>query len=78
MGSTRGPLDGSVVAYDAVADDVADVVDGWFEPCAEHRGPTADGPCAGCGWLAADHTAGLAVVIEVVPVTTARPLRRAS
>ncbi|MFA5883641.1 MAG: hypothetical protein WDA60_07310 [Acidimicrobiia bacterium] len=51
--------------------------EGWFEACVEHRGPVADGPCEHCGWLASDHTAGLAVVIEVGRVTAA-PLRRAS
>jgi len=55
------------------------VAHGWFESCVEHRGATHDDPCDDCGWLAAEHTAGLAVVIEVIPVTTARPpLRRAS
>jgi hypothetical protein len=50
---------------------------GWFEACAEHRGPDLDGPCRGCGWLASDHTAGLARVIAVVRPRPA-PLRRAS
>ena len=52
-----------------------DTVLGWFEPCLEHRGPGSDGPCDDCGWLAVEHTAGLAVVIEV---TARPPLRRAS
>jgi hypothetical protein len=52
-------------------------VTGWFEACGEHRGPGGDGPCEHCGWLAADHTAGLAVVIAVTRVAPA-PLRRAS
>ena len=50
---------------------------GWFEACTEHRGPDGDGPCDRCGWPAGDHTAGLAVVIEVAR-RTASPLRRAS
>jgi hypothetical protein len=51
--------------------------EGTFEACVEHRGPDADGPCSDCGWLVADHTAGLAVVIEVGRVA-APALRRAS
>lgn len=59
--------------------ETTDVAHGWFEPCVEFRGSTHDDPCDDCGWLGAEHTAGLAVVIEVTPVTTARPpLRRAS
>lgn len=50
---------------------------GWYEACAEHRGPDLDGPCRCCGWLTSDHTAGLARVIAVGrPDPT--PLRRAS
>jgi len=52
-------------------------VTGWFEPCTEHRGADADAPCAECGWLATDHTAGLADVITVTR-RVAVPLRRAS
>ncbi len=52
-------------------------VEGTFEACVEHRGPDADRPCAECGWLVADHTAGLAVVIEVGRIATPA-LRRAS
>jgi len=48
----------------------------WFEACVEHLGDD-DGPCARCGWLDVDHTAGLAVVIEVGRLSPA-PLRRAS
>ena len=55
----------------------ADHAHTWFEACVEHRGPATDGPCDDCGWLAADHTAGLAVVIEVGR-TSAVALRRAS
>jgi len=51
---------------------------GWFEACVTHDGADVDAPCATCGWLAADHTAGLAPVIAVVPVTAPVPLRRAS
>ena len=54
-----------------------ELVDGTFEACVEHRGPDADGPCGECGWLSADHTAGLAVVIEVARIP-APALRRAS
>lgn len=50
---------------------------GWFEACPEHRAPDADGPCTRCGWLAVDHTAGLAAVITVGRPVVA-PLRRAS
>ena len=50
----------------------------WFEACTEHRGEAVDGPCAVCGWLAADHTAGLAEVITVARTALDRPLRRAS
>jgi hypothetical protein len=53
-------------------------VDVRYEPCAQHAGATDDEPCARCGWLAVEHTAGLAVVIEVAPITTAHALRRAS
>ena len=37
-----------------------DLAHGSFEPCVEHRGPAVDGPCDDCGWLVAEHTAGLA------------------
>jgi len=59
------------------ADQLAAAV-GRFEACVDHRGPEADGPCAECGWLAADHTAGLAEVIEVTRAAVAPALRRAS
>ena len=55
----------------------ADHAHTWFEACVEHRGAATDGPCDDCGWLAADHNAGLAVVIEVGR-TSAVALRRAS
>lgn len=51
---------------------------GRFEACGEHRGPDTDGPCTDCGWLAAEHTAGLAEVIVVRRRPVAAPLRRAS
>lgn len=60
------------------ADDQAAMAAGRFEACAEHRGADADAPCADCGWLAADHTAGLAEVIVVTRRFAATPLRRAS
>jgi hypothetical protein len=50
----------------------------WFEACTEHRAPDADAPCTRCGWLAADHTAGLAEVIAVGGPALAGALRRAS
>ena len=52
--------------------------DGWFEACVEHRGADADAPCAHCGWLPVDHTAGLAEVIAVGRPTVSPRLRRAS
>lgn len=61
-----------------VDDELATAAAGRFEPCAEHRGTHADGPCADCGWLAADHTAGLAEVIVVTRRIALTPLRRAS
>jgi hypothetical protein len=70
---SRGDQGGSDHGTELAGDHVV----GWFEPCGEHRGPDADAPCAHCGWLAVDHTAGLAVVIEVGRVAAA-PLRRAS
>jgi hypothetical protein len=55
-----------------------DIVDVWFEACTEHRGDLADGPCTQCGWLAGDHTAGLAEAVSGPWTSPARPLRRAS
>ena len=46
-----------------------------FAACAEHVGANTNGPCDDCGWLAADHTAGLATVIAVVHREPTRLLR---
>jgi hypothetical protein len=59
-------------------DELVATAAGWFEACAEHRGGDADGPCTDCGWLATDHTSGLAEVIVVTRRAVATPLRRAS
>jgi hypothetical protein len=57
--------------------DELDLAVGRFEACVEHRGPHHDAPCVDCGWPATDHTAGLAVVVEVRRTVT-MTLRRAS
>lgn len=76
-GQELGEFAGAVGGLVATGLDELDVAVGRFEACVEHRGPDLDARCAACGWPAADHTAGLAEVVEVrrTVVTT---LRRAS
>lgn len=76
-GAVAGPGQGEADMMQGTGAFELELVEGTFEACVEHRGPDADAPCTECGWLVADHTAGLAVVIEVGQVT-APALRRAS